>query len=268
MQIRLKGEKRLAERLNNHLCSVAAAVIGSAVVGGAISSSAAKSAASTQADAANNATQTQLDMFNTTNAQQAPYREAGYTALNQLNAGTAPGGQFTHTFNNADLNSNLAPNYQFQLDQGLGAVNNQNSVTGGLVSGNALKGINDYAQNFAGNAYQNAFNNYNVNQSNIFNRLSSIAGLGQTSVGQTTTAGQQYAGQIGSGQLAYGAATAAGTMGSAKAISGALNNASSWYVANHQPSINPTGFDTGTGGSGYNVPSGTQADMLNQQWSS
>lgn len=232
MKIRLKGEYRLIAELDSgRLCSVAAAVIGSAVVGGAISASASKSAASTQADAANNATQTQLNMFNTTNAQQAPYRDAGYTALNQLNAGTAPGGQFTHTFNKADLNSNLAPNYQFQLDQGLGAVNNQNSVTGGLVSGNALKGINDYAQNFAGNAYQNAFNNYNVNQSNIFNRLSSIAGLGQTSVGQTTAAGQGYAGNIGSTQMAAGASQAAGTIGAANAISGGLNNAASWYAS-------------------------------------
>ena len=162
--------------------------IAAAVVGGVIASSGSKSAAKTQANAANQATATQQGMFNTTNAQQAPWRNAGQTALNQMTAGTAPGGQFSHSFNASDLNSNLAPNYQFQLDQGLGAVNNQNSVTSGLVSGNALKGINDYAQGYAGNAYQNAFNNYNTNQSNIFNRLSSIAGLGQTSVGQTTNA--------------------------------------------------------------------------------
>jgi GNAT superfamily N-acetyltransferase len=65
-------------------------------------------------------------------------------------------GQFTHQFTADDLKTNLAPNYQFQLDQGLGAIKNAGNLQTGLISGNTLKGINDYAQNYAGGAYQQA----------------------------------------------------------------------------------------------------------------
>lgn len=223
--------------LHLYQTNVAAAVIGGAVIGGGISAVASNSAANKQVGAANSAQASQERMFNTVNEQQAPWRQAGTTALKTMTAGTAPGGQFTHQFNADDLKTGLAPNYDFMLGQGLGAVNNSASVTGGLVGGNALKGINDYAQNYASNGYQNAFNNYNTNQTNIFNRLSSIAGLGQTANGQTATAGTTLAGNIGSAQMAGGAAAASGIVGGANAINGGLNNAMGWYM-----SSNPSGI--------------------------
>jgi hypothetical protein len=233
---------------------VAAAVVGGAVVSGVMSSDASKSAADTQANAANNAAQTQLNMYNQTRSDQAPWRAAGSNALSAISGGFGMGpasggvgfGQFNHTFDANDLKNGLAPNYDFQLQQGMGAINNQASMTGGLVGGNALKGINDYAQNYASGAYQQAFNNYNTNQTNIYNRLANIAGLGQTSNGQTAQAGTAAAGNIGSAQLAAGASQAAGTIGSANAISGAVNNAAGWYAGNQF---------LNNGSSGISVPS-------------
>jgi hypothetical protein len=138
-----------------------------------------------------------------------------------------------HAFNASDLNANLAPNYQFMLDQGLGSVRNAANATGGLVSGNALKGINDYAQNYAKNAYQDAFNNYNTNQTNIFNRLSSIAGLGQTATNNTGTFGANAANNASNYATSGAAAQAAGTIGSANALTGGINNAVGWnYLSN------------------------------------
>ena len=261
---------------------------GAQAVGGLLSAGAASDAASAQVAAAQRAQDTQKAMFDTVNGQQAPYRQAGYNALNALTqgfggtptsagssgamtGGTAaipgteghygitgpdgtmgwvdgtpgtaaiPGtmsggadqsgftgigsGQFSHQFNAGDLNANLAPNYKFMLDQGLGATNNQASVNGGLVGGNALKGINDYAQNYAQNGYQQAYNNYNSNQTNIFNRLSNIAGLGQTANNNTGNVGMNLAGNIGSAQMAGGAADAAGIMGGNKALVGGINGA-------------------------------------------
>ena len=220
-----------------------------AIGGGLIGAYGANKAANTQADAAQRAQDTQMQMYNQTREDQAPYRQAGSNALGQLSEGTAAGGQFNtpytpyHAFNAQDFEANKAPNYDFMLGQGMGAINNQASVTGGLVGGNALKGINDYAQNYAKGAYQDAFNNYNTsyqtgfnanqqNQTNIFNRLSSIAGLGQTSNGQLSTFGQNTAGNIGSAQLAGGAARASGYVGQANALNGAVNGAASWYSAN------------------------------------
>ena len=60
------------------------AVAGATLVGAAVSSNASKSAAAGQADAARNAAGMTQAQFNTTNAQQAPYRNAGYAGLNKL----------------------------------------------------------------------------------------------------------------------------------------------------------------------------------------
>lgn len=207
--------------------AIAAAVMGgTSLLSGVLGASAAKSAAHTQADAANRATDTQLQMFNTINSQQTPWRQAGENALGGISSMWP---QFLHSFNGKDLKSNLAPNYQWQLGQGLGALKNAANVQTGLLSGNTLRAVNDYAQNFAGNAYQQAFNNYNAQQTNIFNRLSNVAGLGQTANQTTAQAGTAAAGNAGNAMMAAGAANASGIVGSTNAMTGALNNAASWY---------------------------------------
>lgn len=232
-------------------------VAGAVVVGSVISSNASSNAADKQSQSAANAQATQQGMYDQTRADQAPWRQAGSTALGQLGTMTAPGGSMTHTFDAADLKNGLSPNYDFQLQQGLGAVNNQASVGGGLVGGNALKGINDYAQGTAANAYQQAYNNYNTNQTNIFNRLSNIAGLGQTSNGQTAQAGTTLAGNIGSAQLAGGASQAAGIVGSSNALSSGLTNAASMYSYGNNGTAANTGNGTAlvNGGGFTNTPS-------------
>lgn len=197
---------------------------------------AANSAANTAANAQNNATNAQLGIFNTINSQQAPYRQAGYTALSSLLGGLGQGptsggvssGQFAHQFDANDLKTNLAPNYDFQLQQGLGATRNAMNATGGFA-GNTLKAVNDYAQNFAGNAYQNAFNNYNANQTNIFNRLSNIAGLGQTSLANSGSAASSMAPGIANTMVGAGNAQSAGQVGTANALANAGNSALGWY---------------------------------------
>ena len=209
------------------MCEPTTLLAGASLAGSIFGGLSSKSAANTAASAANRATDTQLQMFNTINEQQAPWRQAGQNALNTI-ARLQP--QFQHQFNAADLKTNLAPNYNFQLQQGLGAVRNAANLESGLVSGNTLKGINDYAQNFAGNAYQNAFNNYTANQTNIFNRLSNIAGLGQTANANVGQAGTALAGNAGQAQIASGQAQAAGTMGLGNALGGGLQNAASWFM--------------------------------------
>jgi hypothetical protein len=59
---------------------IAAAVVGSAAIG----AYGASEAADTQAQAAKAGQDQQLAMFNTQNAQNAPFRGAGYNALNQI----------------------------------------------------------------------------------------------------------------------------------------------------------------------------------------
>lgn len=223
--------------------SLAGAAIGAGVggmIGGSVNqANAAESAASAQQAAATNATQLQQNIFDTINKQQTPYRGAGVGALNTLQSlmpgqytkydaagnpiGTATGtGDLTRTFSNADLNSQLAPNYQFMLGQGMNAARQTANVGGG--GSNILKSGIKFAEDYAGNAYQNAFNNFQLQQGNIYNRLAGIAGIGQTGQSQTNQAATNY-GNAAS-QLGIGSATAygAGQVGAANAYSNIGNN--------------------------------------------
>ena len=220
---------------------------GASLIGGAMSAGAAEDAANTQAAAADRQMALQKQIFDIQNAQQAPYRAQGYTALNQIGAllpgaytkydaegkpmGTGTGtGYLTQQFTNADLNANLAPNYAFQLGQGQQALSRQQNALGGLVGGNALQGMQDYTQNFAGNAYQNAFGNFQTQRGNIYNTLAGIAGIGQTGQSQTNQLAQNYGtnmANLGTGQAA---AQAAGQVGAANAWAGGLQNAGNMFA--------------------------------------
>lgn len=274
---------------------VAVAIGGSALISGAVGASSASKAASAQERSAQLAADTQLQMFNTVNDQQAPYRQAGTAALSKLsdllgigstkelpqgvtpytfdewtqrgnyggsawpNSGVTGGnyspqeryqqylnsikvdtptpqttdtGTLLKPFSAQDLSQWQDPGYQFRLQQGLGAMQNSAAGTSGLVSGNSLRSLMDYGQNSASQEYQNAFNRYNTNQTNIYNRLSNIAGLGQTAANTSGQLGMTAAGNIGSAQMAGGAAQAAGYIGAGNAINSGINNAMGWYLGN------------------------------------
>jgi len=247
---------------------VAAAIGGSAVLGlysANKTASAATRAADLQAQAAQQAMQLQQQNFNTINQEQAPQRAAGYGALNQLGAlgsgtyqqydvngnptGTGQGsGYLTRQFGDQDLNANLAPNYAFQLQQGQGATNALNNVAGG--GGNAAQGLQQFTQNYAGNAYQNAFTNFQNQRSNIYNTLAGIAGIGQTGQTAVNVAGTNAATNMGN--LGVGAASAQGQglIGQAQAYGGALNqlgsNATLWSLLNQNNSLNSTNYSSPT----------------------
>lgn len=207
---------------------VAGAVVVGGVVGAVGSSLAAGKAASAQENAANTASATQLKMYNQTRDDQAPWRAAGGTAVGQLSAGTAAGGEFNRNFTMADFNQD--PGYQFRMDQGSRALQASAAARGGLLSGGTLKALNRYGQDFASNEYSNAYNRFNNDQSTRFNRLSSIAGLGQTSVGQTGAAGTATANQIGSNMLGAGNAQAAGYIGQANAVNNGISSLGNFYM--------------------------------------
>lgn len=204
------------------------AVAGATVVGGALASSAAGKAAGAQEAAANTASQTQLQMYNQTRTDQAPWRAAGGTAVGQLSTGTQPGAEFNRNFTMADFNQD--PGYQFRMDQGSRALQASAAARGGLLSGGTLKALDRYGQDYASNEYSNAYNRFNNDQSTRFNRLSSIAGLGQTSTAQTGAAGTAAAGQIGSAQIGAGNAAAAGYVGQANAVNNGISSLGNFYM--------------------------------------
>ena len=207
---------------------ITAAVIGGvATLGGAyLSSQGQQNAANIQAQAAAQQQANLLAAGQTASQQFTPYANYGTTALSSL---TNNNPYFNQQFSNADLNSNLAPNYSFMLGQGQQANLMANNATGGAVSGNTLKSLQDYTQNYASNAYQNAFTNY-TNQKNAIAGIDiANAGLGlqgatgsaNAQLGTATNvaniglgaANAQAASQIAQGNIYGGAANTLGSMG-------------------------------------------------------
>ena len=203
---------------------VAAAIGGASIVSGIIGGNAATDAANTQAQAGRDAQAALLGVGKDVSKLYQPYQDVGAQGLTNL-SDMAKSGYFTHQFDNTDLNSNLAPNYAFQLGQGTGANLAQSNATGGLVGGNAMKGLQDYTQNYAGNAYQNAFNNYQAQRTNLYNQNAGLAGIGQNAVTGSANAQLGVGTQISNITQGIGNAQAAGQIGQANAYSGALGNA-------------------------------------------
>lgn len=220
---------------------------GASLIGSAMSADAAEDASRMQSDAADRQMAEQRRIFEIQNKQQAPFRGAGYSALNTIGTmlpgeftrydaegkpiGTGLGsGYLTREFTNQDLNNYLAPNYAFNLEQGQGAVRNLANSSGGLIGGNAIRGIQDYTQNFAGNAYGNAFNQFQTQRGNIYNTLAGIAGIGQTATNQTGANATNFGTNLANLDVGGANARAAGTVGAANAYSGGIQNAGNMYM--------------------------------------
>jgi len=196
---------------------VAVAIGGSALLGYASSqkqASAATNAADLQAQATRDAAAQQMQMFNTLNQQQAPYRQAGYGALTKIQD-MLP--YFTKEVTAQDLQN--MPGFTFGLNQGVGAAGQSANVGGGgsNVDMARTKFATDYATNVGLPQYLNQ-------RTGIYNTLAGIAGLGQVSQGQTQALGQNVATNLG--QLGIGGASAigAGQIGAANAYAGGLSN--------------------------------------------
>jgi hypothetical protein len=207
-----------------------AIVIGGVVAAGAgiyaatsASSSAANATAEQQA-AASNANATQQQQFNTQQANIAPWLQAGTGAVNQLAAGTQPGGQFstvpTFQFDQSKIQQD--PGYAFRTQQGVNALTAAGSAAGNLGSGNLGTALVNYGQQAGSQEYSNAYNRayqqqqdtYNsqiAGQTSIYNRLAGVAQTGQTANSQLSSAGQNMANQVGNNLMT--AATNSGQFG-------------------------------------------------------
>lgn len=154
-------------------------------------------------------------------------------------------GSLTKAFDTNDWQQ-LSPAYNFQKQQGLQGVQNANAAGAGALSGAAQKDLVDYNQSAANTSFNNAFNQYQTQQGNIFSRLSGIAGLGQSSANNTGQQGTTLAGQAAQSATNIGTAQAGGIVGSANAISGGINSAIPWLTAGGGSggNNNPAAWDT------------------------
>ena len=212
----------------------------SSVVNGILGSNAATSAANAEVSGAQQAQQLekqnqtaalgaqQTALTNVTGAEQ-PYQALGSTSTNAL-ANLIKTGFTAPTLAQAKA----TPGYQFALQQGTNAIDENAAANGTLMSGTTGTALENYGQNLAQNAYQQTYNNaLNAYQTNVAaaqgganTGLSSTGQLANTNLGvagMTTntdlTAAQQQALQLNNAANAK----AAGILGSSNAIQGAVS---------------------------------------------
>lgn len=183
------------------------------------------------------------------------------TQQQQPSNSIAPTFKLGGAFTNADLNAQMAPNYQFQLDQGMKAFNNSAAAQNGVLSGSALKGMQDYVQGTAAGAYQNAFSNWMGTQNMNFGQLYNLASLGENAAAGSGSQAVATGQSIGQNMIGAGNAQAAGQIGSANAWSNGLSSAGGYSMLNSMSGNKPGIFDKnsvdylGNNGMGY-VPYG------------
>lgn len=233
---------------------------GSSLLGGILGHSAATNAGNTLAKAAGQASQSQLaagsqaqgdisNEINTAGQTLSPYTSLGQNAAGQLNNQL---GSLTQGWNQTFSAPTAAqaaqtPGYQFQLQQGLNALQNSAAARGGLLSSGTSKNLLNYANGLASTNYQNTFGNalqaydtnqntYNTNRNTAYGMLTGATQLGQnaaesqnaTQAGLTNSLASNITGnqQVANQDLLGGAqAQAAGIVGGTNALTSGLSGA-------------------------------------------
>ena len=188
------------------------------------------------------------------NAGLQPYETAGAGAVNTLASDLAPGGELNSNLTADQLLAN-DPGYQARLNLGNRQLEHQLAAEGKGNSGAELQQLERYGQDYASNEFSNAYQRFQQNQTNLYNRLSGVAGIGQNAQGQGIQVGEAFlspqasnlmnAGMYNS-QTGLSAATSAGQLGLSAATSAgnldvnALNAANAFGMSGAEYSGNTT----------------------------
>lgn len=222
------------------------------ILGSVIGADASRRAANIGADATRYGVDATQRMFDRSVELQEPWRQAGIGALGQLTAGTGAGGDFNRSFTMADFQAD--PGMAFRMQQGQRALESSAAARGGLLSGGTGKNLVEYGQNFGSQEYGNAYNRFNADMDRRFNRLSSIAGLGQTATRDVTNQGTQVAGSISDLYTQGANARAGGVIGQANAISRGIGGVANYFGQQRAPN-QYWGVGGGDGSLGGYIPS-------------
>jgi hypothetical protein len=247
--------------------AVAGAVGG--IAKGIIGSNAARDAASVQRVAEEKAAGLDQGAISGIQSNFQPYIDTGTAALDSLGRYTpqaqqmlmdqygATKGMLPGTMTQDQLEK--TPGYQFNLSQGLKAVQNSAAARGLGFSGSAMRAAGNYATGLADSTYQNQFNNQQMrftDSNNLLTGLGNITGQGYDQYLKTATLGDTAANQSGqytadltksaaNHLVGAGVATSAGITGSANAINNAIGSVAdapaNYFGANKY-------FSSGTGG--------------------
>ncbi len=174
---------------------------------------AALDAASIQAASADRSADIQLQMFREGQEATAPWRETGEQALSGLAdiyglSGDEGRARATESFQ-------ASPGYQWQVDEAAKASDAAAAAGGRFYGGSQMKALQSLRQNRA-----------NLEYGSYTQGLQSLAGVGQSSAGQTAQQATMVGGNVGQSYMAAGNASAQGVIGAGNAAaSGYINQA-------------------------------------------
>lgn len=153
------------------------------VVGGAINANSAKKSAASANAGQQAAIAEQQRQYDQTRQDQMPWLQAGTNSLGQMQA-----------LNAGDFSSfKQSPDYKFAYDQGLATLDRSAARNGNLFSGGHQADLMKFGQGLASQ-------NYNT----YYNRLASMAGVGQNTAANLGSFGQNAANNIGNSLTAMG----------------------------------------------------------------
>ena len=151
--------------------------------------------------------------------------------------GTAPAGTGTNALDPENRYGGFyaSPGYQFRFDEGQRGINANRAASGSLQSGDAMRALTRYGQDYASNEFNTQLN-----------QLFSVAGLGQTATGQGNALASQY-----------GAQTSANNQNASNALQSSYGNQAAIW-GNALQGVGGAGMDyfagRGTPNGGQNPP--------------
>jgi len=166
-------------------------------------------------------------------------------------------------FTEADFR--VDPGYRFALQQGEEAIDRASIAAGRYDSGAVRKALQEYNQGLADQQYQQAYQRYTQQQSDIYSRLSGVAGQGQQAAGQIAQYRQAEANQLAALLSAAGSDIAGLQTGqgqqAAALLSGAGTNIANLQLGQGQQAATLLA-NAGSGIAGLQMGQGQQAAAL------
>lgn len=190
-----------------------------------------------------------------------PWLNAGRSALSGLSSHINKnakfddvwGGRIEDAYQDGQLTGSLDPNdfqndpsYQFRKQEGMDGIQSSAAAQGSLLSGAALKSLNEYNSNLASQEYGNAWSRDQTEKQNLmgvlsgnragdynlfsnedsrrYNQLAGVAGAGQQTAGQLGQFGANNAAAQGNYAINGANSQANGLVGAANAETQAWNN--------------------------------------------
>lgn len=206
----------------------------SALIGGVASIGSSLLGASAQSDAAQQAQDTQMNMYNQTKANLQPFVDYGKNSISNLQSVYD---QTSKPFNMTQQQLEQTPGYQFQLQQGLESVQNSYAAQGLANSGVAMKGAANYAEGLASSNYQQQFQNYLTQNQQLYNQAYNNVGLGENAAATLGTNALQTGQGVAQTQASLGNALAGAANNAGTGITNAVNQYAQYNYLNNNSSM-------------------------------